>query len=61
MKACLACLGLALALNAHALPDFESVRKQHQASEAWLLDRNGERLHTLRIDQSVRRLPWVKL
>ncbi|NWG40121.1 MAG: penicillin-binding protein 1C [Hydrogenophilaceae bacterium] len=37
------------------------VKSQYQVSEAWLLDRNGERLHTLRLDHTVRRLPWIKL
>ena len=53
--------GLGTSSSAHAIPSFETVKSQHQSSEAWLLDRNGERLHTLRIDHSVRRLPWVKL
>lgn len=61
MKHCLACLGFAFALNAHALPSFDMVKSQHHVSEAWLLDRNGERLHTLRLDNTVRRLPWIKL
>lgn len=52
---------LSVSLPLHALPTFATVKSQHQSSEAWLLDRNGERLHTLRIDHSVRRLPWVKL
>jgi len=50
-----------LTTNVNALPTFDSVKSQHKVSEAWLLDRNGERLHTLRLDNSVRRLPWVKL
>jgi penicillin-binding protein 1C len=52
---------LALASSAYALPSFETVKAQHRPSEAWLLDRHGQRLHTLRIDNSVRRLPWVRL
>ena len=52
---------LLLAAPAQALPSFDSVKAQHQVSEAWLMDRNGKRLHTLRIDHSVRRLPWVAL
>lgn len=47
--------------TAGSLPSFDTVESQHHVSEAWLLDRNGERLHTLRLDNSVRRLPWVKL
>jgi penicillin-binding protein 1C len=61
MKSRLACCLFGLALNAQALPSFEAVRSAHQPSEAWLLDRNGERLHTLRVDDRVRRLPWVSL
>jgi penicillin-binding protein 1C len=52
---------LAFSATAHALPSFDTVKSRHQVSEAWLLDRNGERLHTLRLDNTVRRLPWVKL
>jgi penicillin-binding protein 1C len=47
--------------TAGSLPSFNTVKSQHQVSEAWLLDRNGERLHTVRLDDTVRRLPWVKL
>ena len=54
-------MALAAVANAHALPAFETVKSQHRSSEAWLLDRHGERLHTLRIDNTVRRLPWVRL
>lgn len=61
MKRSLVCLGFALTLNAHALPTFDTVKAQHKVSEAWLLDRNGKRLHTLRLDNTVRRLPWMKL
>jgi penicillin-binding protein 1C len=52
---------LCAAANAQALPSFETVKAQHRPSEAWLLDRHGQRLHTLRIDETVRRLPWIKL
>ncbi len=44
-----------------SLPTFDTFKSQHHVSEAWLLDRNGERLHTLRMDDTIRRLPWVKL
>ncbi len=61
MKNLLACIVAFTALNAHALPSFDAIKTRHQPSEAWLLDRNGQRLHTLRLDHSVRRLPWVRL
>ena len=44
-----------------ALPRFEAVRGAYTPSEAWLLDRNGLPLQTLRVNAKVRRLPWVKL
>ncbi len=52
---------MAFASSTYALPSFEAVRATYQPSEAWLLDRHGQRLQTLRIDDSVRRLPWVRL
>jgi penicillin-binding protein 1C len=42
-------------------PPFEQVKRNYVPSEAWLLDRNGEPLHVLRMDAAVRRLPWVRL
>lgn len=48
--------------TAHAaLPSFAQVQAAHLPSEAWLVDRNGAPLDTLRLDPSVRRLPWVPL
>lgn len=53
---------LALPLPAlAALPRFEVVRGAYTPSEAWLLDRNGLPLQTLRVNAKVRRLPWVAL
>ena len=43
------------------IPAFARVRSQYQASEAVLLDRQGEVLHELRVDPKVRRLEWVRL
>ncbi len=40
---------------------FEQVRDTHVPSEAVLLDRDGRVLHELRVDDRVRRLPWVPL
>ncbi|HET7832434.1 MAG TPA: transglycosylase domain-containing protein, partial [Gallionella sp.] len=46
---------------AAAIPDFAEVQKEYLPSDALLLDRNGEVIHRLRINQQVRRLDWVKL
>ncbi|MCC7200481.1 MAG: penicillin-binding protein 1C [Gammaproteobacteria bacterium] len=43
------------------LPDYAGWRAAHRSSEAWLLDRHGEVLQSLRLDPRVRRLPWVEL
>ena len=57
-----AALALLLASQpALALPSFGEVRAAHKPSDAWLLARDGTPLATLRLDRSVRRLPWVKL
>lgn len=42
-------------------PTFAAVKSRHQSSEAWLLDRHGARLQTVRMDKTVRRLNWVSL
>jgi len=52
---------LALCGAAHALPSFEEVRQDHRASDSLLLDRNGQLLHRLRTDATVRRGDWVAL
>lgn len=44
-----------------AVPSLEEVRRAHPPSEAELLDRHGELLHELRVDDRARRLPWVAL
>jgi len=44
-----------------ALPSFQAVKAAHTPSETWLLDRHGEVIQTLRVNDKVRRLPWVKL
>ena len=46
------------AANAFALPTFNAVKAQFHPSDAWLLDRHGELLQTVRLDETVRRLPW---
>jgi penicillin-binding protein 1C len=52
-------IGIAGAVD--AATTFEEVRRSHRSSEAVLLDRNGELLHELRVDDAVRRLSWVAL
>ncbi|HWS11971.1 MAG TPA: penicillin-binding protein 1C [Rhodocyclaceae bacterium] len=42
-------------------PDYEAVRAGFASSEAWLLDRRGEPLSSVRLDPGVRRLDWVRL
>jgi penicillin-binding protein 1C len=55
-------IGLALlSSTATAAPTPEEVKASYRPSEAELLDRHGERIQTLRIDMTVRRLPWVPL
>ncbi len=43
------------------VPSFAEVKANWTPSEAWLLDRHGEVLHSLRRDRSVRRLDWTPL
>lgn len=42
-------------------PSFDGVRTRWTPSEAYLLDRHGELIQTLRVDASVRRLAWTPL
>ncbi len=51
----------AFAVVAHALPTFAEVKAAHQPSDITLLDRHGTPIQTLRVDKTVRRLPWVTL
>ncbi len=46
---------------AAATPTFAEVRAAHRPSDVTLQDRNGTTIQTLRVDASVRRLPWVPL
>jgi penicillin-binding protein 1C len=46
---------------AHALPGYEEVKAAHRPSDTLILDRQGEVVHRLRVDKSVRRGPWVPL
>lgn len=43
------------------VPSFDEVKANWTPSEAWLLDRHGEVLHSLRQDRLVRRLDWIPL
>ena len=43
------------------LPSYAEAKAAWRPSEAWLKDRNGRLLQTVRIDMSVRRLEWVPL
>lgn len=51
----------AFSVCAHALPTYEEVKSAYQSSETLVLDRNGEVLHRLRTDTTVRRGQWVAL
>ena len=48
-------------LPALALPTFAEVKAAHRPSDVVLLDRQGEPIQTVRVDKTVRRLPWVPL
>jgi len=55
-------LALVVLLPAYAaVPGLEQVKAGYRPSEAVLLDRHGIELQSLRIDMTVRRLPWVAL
>jgi penicillin-binding protein 1C len=47
--------------TARYLTRFEEVKSAHQPSDLRIVDRNGELLHSLRADKSVRRGQWVAL
>src|SRR5574341_116270 len=46
---------------AAAVPTFQEVRGAYRPSDAQLLDRHGEVLHELRLDDGRRRLRWTPL
>ena len=55
-------LSLALIVPATAaLPTYAKVRETYVPTEGVLLDRTGEPIHELRVDQHGRRLAWVRL
>ncbi|MDO8457053.1 MAG: penicillin-binding protein 1C [Burkholderiaceae bacterium] len=47
--------------NTPAMPQFEEVKSAFQPSDVHIVDRNGEWLHSLRADKTVRRGQWVAL
>ena len=47
--------------NTLATPSFEEVKSAFQPSDVQILDKNGEWLHSLRTDKTVRRGQWVAL
>lgn len=60
--ACTFALAALLACTqAQALPRFDAVRAAHRPSDITLLDRHGEVVQTVRVDATVRRLPWVPI
>ena len=61
MKRWLTALVLCIGTAAQAVSSFTEVRAAHAVSDLTLLDRHGVPLQTLRIDKTVRRLPWVPL
>jgi penicillin-binding protein 1C len=54
-------IGLCFAIASATPPSFDSIRTAHTPSDRYLLDRNGEPLQRIRIDNKVRRSDWVKL
>jgi penicillin-binding protein 1C len=44
-----------------ALPSYDRVERDYLSTEAVLLDRRGDPIQELRVDQRGRRLPWVRL
>ncbi|RIX45094.1 MAG: penicillin-binding protein 1C [Rhodocyclales bacterium GT-UBC] len=60
-SACGLLLLLAAPLPAAALPAYAEVRANYTSSDAILLARDGQPLHRLRIDKTVRRQAWTPL
>ena len=53
--------GIARSMRAIKVPAFHDLRSSYKVSDAVLLDRNKEIIHTLRTDDSGRRLDWARL
>jgi penicillin-binding protein 1C len=49
------------ASNTPAMPRFDEVKSAFQPSDVRIVDRNGELLHSMRADKTVRRGQWVAL
>lgn len=47
--------------SAYAVPGFQDVKNSYKKSEVYLLDRHGEIIHEMRMDNTVRRLDWTEL
>ena len=56
-----AAFAVSLAVAPYPVSEFAQVRDAWRASDAWLLDRNGEQLSRARIDRERRRGDWVPL
>lgn len=61
LRFCLLLAALLLPQFAAAIVSFQETRTAYTPSEAWLLARDGQPLHSLRVDKTVRRLPWTPL
>ena len=61
LRIAVACLAVFAFRAAFALASFHEVKDGWQPSEAYLLDRHGEVIHQLRLDDHVRRLEWTEL
>lgn len=59
--ALLACVLAVNPVQAIEAPGFQQVRTGYVASDAWLLDRRGDVLDSIRLDKSTRRLAWTAL
>ena len=57
----LAGIALLAATAPGTLPGFDEVRTACAASDAVLVDRNGQVIHEIRLDHTVRRLSWARL
>ncbi|TAN51853.1 MAG: penicillin-binding protein 1C [Methylococcaceae bacterium] len=60
---CLAFIFLLALLSApcNATPSFEQIKTAYRPSEAYLLDRHAQVIHSLRVDKQGRRLVWTPL
>jgi penicillin-binding protein 1C len=61
LLALIAPIGVGLWTMPPKMPRYREVRAGWQASDAWLRDRDGRLLDTIRVDFAVRRLAWVTL